>query len=125
MPAPAVYIIAVVGTVGAVLAFKEFVYEPHIAPAIGRWKLEFQAARRRRTEAAMHRAESELLMSQTDHRSPSSRRDEDDSDGDRPRPERDAQPMQNQQDVELENLVSSEISEWRNEASSQVLRQRK
>ena len=71
MPAPAVYVIAIVGTVGVAIAFKEvlstpflftllnytkvirqFIY-PHLAPRIDRWKAEFQAARKRRAESAV------------------------------------------------------------------------
>ncbi|KAF9528063.1 hypothetical protein CPB83DRAFT_855262 [Crepidotus variabilis] len=51
MPVPVVVYVAVAfGTVGAVFAFKEFVYEPHIAPAVGRWREE----RRMRRSAMMH-----------------------------------------------------------------------
>lgn len=70
MPAPAVYVIAIVGTVGVAIAFKEvssnslllisiirltkviqqFIY-PHIAPRIDRWKAEFEASKKRRAEA--------------------------------------------------------------------------
>ncbi|KAK7026345.1 hypothetical protein R3P38DRAFT_1040574 [Favolaschia claudopus] len=50
MPAPAVavYVLAAVGTVAAGLAFKEFVYEPHIAPKIEKWAEDFLARRRAR-----------------------------------------------------------------------------
>ncbi|KAH8794407.1 hypothetical protein DL96DRAFT_1723996 [Flagelloscypha sp. PMI_526] len=34
MPSPAIYVVAVVGAVAAGIAFKEFVYDPHIAPVI-------------------------------------------------------------------------------------------
>ncbi|KAG1736418.1 uncharacterized protein EDB91DRAFT_504891 [Suillus paluster] len=44
MPAPvAVYVVAAIASVAAVLAFKEFVFEPHIAPAIERWVDERRA----------------------------------------------------------------------------------
>ncbi|KAJ7028655.1 hypothetical protein C8F04DRAFT_1118801 [Mycena alexandri] len=49
MPAPAVvgvYVLAAVGSVAAGLAFKEFVYEPHIAPRVERWAEEFLAKRK-------------------------------------------------------------------------------
>ncbi|KAJ6530676.1 hypothetical protein B0H19DRAFT_1191758 [Mycena capillaripes] len=49
MPAPVavgVYVLAAVGSVAAGLAFKEFVYEPHIAPRVERWAEEFLAKRR-------------------------------------------------------------------------------
>ncbi|KAH9482160.1 hypothetical protein JR316_0004255 [Psilocybe cubensis] len=140
MPAPVVYVLAIVGTVGAVLAFKEFVYEPHISPAIDRWKLEYQAARRRR-EAA-NASEGDLLMSQTDGRRPDAGRnfDEDgDSDDDKPLAELGKgssrflkgglllrrQVPESQGDVELEDLVAREVSEWRNDDAGRVLRQRK
>ncbi|KAJ6617388.1 hypothetical protein B0H10DRAFT_1878336 [Mycena sp. CBHHK59/15] len=49
MPAPAaVYALAIVGSIAAGLAFKEFVYEPHIAPRIERWAEEFLAKRKAR-----------------------------------------------------------------------------
>ncbi|KAJ7622593.1 hypothetical protein DFH06DRAFT_1305573 [Mycena polygramma] len=51
MPAPVavgVYVLAAVGTVAATLAFKEFVYEPHIAPRVERWAEEFLAKREAR-----------------------------------------------------------------------------
>ncbi|KAF8807316.1 hypothetical protein BYT27DRAFT_6563978 [Phlegmacium glaucopus] len=53
MPAPAIYVLAFLGTVGAAIVFKEFVYEPHIAPHIDRWIAEYQAARRRERNAMM------------------------------------------------------------------------
>ncbi|KAF4619764.1 hypothetical protein D9613_004738 [Agrocybe pediades] len=142
MPAPAVYVLAILGTVGAALVFKEFVYEPHIAPAIDRWKVEYQAARRRRQAqaAAMHRSETDLLMSERDGSSSSRREahndDNDDyiSDDDKPLATsskllKDGLLLRRQasyQDsVELDDLVAREVSEWRNEATGQVLRQRK
>ncbi|TDL30155.1 hypothetical protein BD410DRAFT_834337 [Rickenella mellea] len=55
MPAPAVtvgvYVAVSAGTVLAVLAFKEFVYDPHIAPKVQEWRAGFvarQNARRQR-----------------------------------------------------------------------------
>ncbi|KAF9443298.1 hypothetical protein P691DRAFT_679836 [Macrolepiota fuliginosa MF-IS2] len=46
MPAPAVYVLAVVGTIGAAFAFKHFVYEPHLAPKLEQWAEEYIARRR-------------------------------------------------------------------------------
>ena len=79
MPAPAVYVIAILGTVGVAIAFKEvfsisflftlynylqqFVY-PHIAPHIDRWKAEFQAAKERRGEEEGSAAMSEIALTQ-------------------------------------------------------------
>lgn len=49
MPAPvAVCVVAAIAGVAAVIAFHEFVYEPHIAPAIERWAEDFLANRRAR-----------------------------------------------------------------------------
>ncbi|KAJ4477307.1 hypothetical protein J3R30DRAFT_3484494 [Lentinula aciculospora] len=45
MPAPAVYVIAVLGTVAACYAFKEYVYDPHIAPKVTQWRHDFAARR--------------------------------------------------------------------------------
>ncbi|OAX34626.1 hypothetical protein K503DRAFT_429871 [Rhizopogon vinicolor AM-OR11-026] len=52
MPAPvAVYVVAAIAGVAAVVAFNEFVFEPHIAPAIERWAEDFLAKRRARRSA--------------------------------------------------------------------------
>lgn len=49
MPAPvAVCVVAAIAGVAAVIAFHEFVFEPHIAPAIERWAEDFLANRRAR-----------------------------------------------------------------------------
>ncbi|KAG2091977.1 uncharacterized protein F5147DRAFT_435635 [Suillus discolor] len=49
MPAPvAVCVVAAIAGVAAVIAFHEFVFEPHIAPAIERWAENFLADRRAR-----------------------------------------------------------------------------
>lgn len=168
MPAPAVYVLAIVGTVGAVLAFKEvraesnlaiprltprqFVYEPHIAPTIDRWKLEYRTARdaRRRRQAmevSQDGSDSDLLMSETRKKSngrPSDKySDDDDSDEEAPGKgsattgtshsfmrgglliRRSTLVANSQVDVELDDLVAHEVNQWRNEVPGQVLRQRK
>lgn len=145
MPAPAIYVIAIVGTIGAAIAFKEFVYEPHIVPAIDRWKAEYQAARRRRQEAELYAAQVEVQMTQTQTRgSGKVSNDERSDDDDEPSSSGSGKPMdgkfmtgglllrrseynspQKGGDVELDNLVAREVSEWRNDNSIQVLRQRK
>lgn len=49
MPAPvAVCVVAAIAGVAAVIVFYEFVFEPHIAPAIERWAEDFLAKRRAR-----------------------------------------------------------------------------
>ncbi|KZT06450.1 uncharacterized protein LAESUDRAFT_714208 [Laetiporus sulphureus 93-53] len=53
MPAPAAYVIGAVSVVAAfaaALAFKEFVYEPHIAPQLEAWATSYIENRRRRRE---------------------------------------------------------------------------
>ncbi|KAF8178039.1 hypothetical protein BJ912DRAFT_671819 [Pholiota molesta] len=151
MPAPAVYVLAIVGTVGAVLAFKEFVYEPHIAPAIDRWKLEYRTARdarRRRLamEVSQDGSDSDLLMSETRKKpngKPSDKYSDDDDSDDEAHGKgattgtshsfmkggllirRSTLVAKSQVDVELDDLVAHEVNQWRNEVPGQVLRQRK
>ncbi|KAF9068132.1 hypothetical protein BDP27DRAFT_1327668 [Rhodocollybia butyracea] len=48
MPAVAVYVIAIVGTVAVGIAFKEFIYDPHIAPTVDQWLVDIAARRQRR-----------------------------------------------------------------------------
>lgn len=48
MPAAAVYVAAVVGAAAAGYAFKEFVYEPHLAPILKQWAEDMQARRQER-----------------------------------------------------------------------------
>ncbi|CCM00475.1 uncharacterized protein FIBRA_02508 [Fibroporia radiculosa] len=51
MPAPAaIYIVGAVSVIAAVFAFKEFVYEPHIAPRIEVWAESFVERRRRQRQ---------------------------------------------------------------------------
>ncbi|CAA7259418.1 unnamed protein product [Cyclocybe aegerita] len=136
MPAPAVYVLAILGTVGAVFAFKEFVYEPHIVPALERWKAEYDARReaRRRRGAPIEVPMSERRHSETND----SPNDEDDSgnsasasgpstwrsefmrNGLLRRRGASAQPPVHAtgRDVELESLVAPEVSAWRNATSN-------
>ncbi|KAJ3506031.1 hypothetical protein NLJ89_g7100 [Agrocybe chaxingu] len=139
MPAPAVYVLAVLGTVGAVIAFKEFVYDPHIVPALERWKAEYDARReaRRRREAPVEVPMSETARSgandggsfsndQDDNRNsasasgPSTWRSEFMRSGLLRRRGAGVQPAAHVtgRDVELESLVAPEVSEWRNATAS-------
>ncbi|KAJ7599090.1 hypothetical protein C8J56DRAFT_1039962 [Mycena floridula] len=104
MPAAAVYILAVVGTVAASLAFVEFVYEPHIAPKVEEWAHNFIAKREaRRRQRAGPVPVSVAVSSAHD----------DGNDDDKP-------------SFELEKLVSREVLEWRGQVSrSTTLRQRR
>ncbi|KAJ3549822.1 hypothetical protein NMY22_g739 [Coprinellus aureogranulatus] len=58
MPAPVVYVLAAVVTVGAVWMFKELVYVPHVHPHVAQWAegLQEERRRRRRTPARPHAA---------------------------------------------------------------------
>ncbi|KAJ7210006.1 hypothetical protein GGX14DRAFT_451235 [Mycena pura] len=92
-PAPvAVYVVAAVVTVAAAAAFKEFVYEPHIAPRVERWAEEFLAKRK---AMKMKRAVPAVPV-------PSAGAGE-------------AASVSNESTYELENLVADEVAQWRNE----------
>ncbi|KAH8092469.1 hypothetical protein BXZ70DRAFT_455082 [Cristinia sonorae] len=47
MPGPMIYVAVAIGTVAAVVAFKEFVYDPHIAPKVEAWQETRRRERRR------------------------------------------------------------------------------
>ncbi|KAJ3811497.1 hypothetical protein F5876DRAFT_64717 [Lentinula aff. lateritia] len=66
MPAPAVYVIAVLGTVAAGFAFKEYVYDPHIKPKVRQWQMEFAAGREARRRRRMPVAVSVPVNHHTD-----------------------------------------------------------
>ncbi|TFK24713.1 hypothetical protein FA15DRAFT_669285 [Coprinopsis marcescibilis] len=141
MPAPVVYIAFAVVGVGALLAFKELVYEPHIAPFI----IEVQASRRRRQEEeeeqrrlvppvyAYSSAPSHLNRNNRSSRRHSGTDSDPDSDSERygrpyaefedrqafrhPKPNDQQRPrplnQQSQSGIELEELVARELREWR------------
>ncbi|KAF5322314.1 hypothetical protein D9619_000140 [Psilocybe cf. subviscida] len=136
MPAPAVYVLAVLGTVGAAFVFKEFVYEPHIAPAIDRWRAEYQATRRRREQESLHEAQSVVQMSERGSRRSKDNTSDDDSSDDEnhmwnagsssSKLSKDGLLTRREtHDIELDNMAAMEVNEWRNAAPEQVLRQRK
>ncbi|KAJ7157485.1 hypothetical protein C8R46DRAFT_1040470 [Mycena filopes] len=109
MPAPAivgVYVLAAVGSVAAGLAFKEFVYEPHIAPRVERWAEEFLAKRqarraRRAVPVPSHGGADGDVDAGTD--------------------------VDGKSTYELESLVENEVRQWRSQVdvSGSGLRQRK
>ncbi|KAF9231686.1 hypothetical protein BU15DRAFT_82098 [Melanogaster broomeanus] len=110
MPPPvAVYVVAAITGVAAVLAFKELIYEPHIAPALESWAENF--LERRRT--ARNRRASAVPVSRRDHRnsSPSSSSSSQSNQGS---PSRHGRERPSGQD-DLEGLVAREVDEWRNE----------
>ncbi|KAJ7508275.1 hypothetical protein B0H11DRAFT_1964134 [Mycena galericulata] len=115
MPAPAlvgVYVLAAVGTVAAGVAFKEFIYEPHIAPRVERWAEEFLAKRRARKQARAGKT-AIPVPSATNKRSDDGHDDAGDVDA--------------QSTYELESLVANEVRQWRSQVDvgGSQLRQRK
>ncbi|TFK33198.1 hypothetical protein BDQ12DRAFT_769180 [Crucibulum laeve] len=121
MPAPAVYVLAVVGAVGAAFAFKEFVYEPHIAPRVERWAAEFvakrEAQRRQREGPIAVPLRSRRRRNRRSSSNNTSTTDDDDHGIKGTGPE-DA--------VELDHLVAREVREWRSEVDrSTTLRHRR
>ncbi|KAF5369693.1 hypothetical protein D9615_010148 [Tricholomella constricta] len=115
MPAPAVYILAVVGAVAAGIAFKEFVYEPHIAPKVEQWAEEFLAKRQaRRGQRAGAVPVSVPLRNDDTTWSGRSKHSDSGDEGDERR-----------QSIELEHLIAKEVREWQSEVNrSQTLRRR-
>ncbi|KAG5730045.1 hypothetical protein E4T56_gene5865 [Termitomyces sp. T112] len=114
MPGPAAaaaITVAIVGAVAVGVAFKQFVYEPHIAPKLEQWAEEFIANR----EARRRQQARAIPVLAAPHRIDSSdKRSDSDSDVGRER-----------QSIELENLIAKEVHEWRNEVDrSQTLRRR-
>ncbi|TFK47005.1 hypothetical protein OE88DRAFT_1666821 [Heliocybe sulcata] len=113
MPGPAVYaVVAVVSTVAVVYAFKEFVYEPHIAPKFEAWAESYVARRRARRRqrqgpklAPPHTTSDDGLNDEAGL----VRKDDD------------------RTSIELERLAAREVDEWRNDVdrSQSQLRQRR
>ncbi|KAJ7146574.1 hypothetical protein C8R44DRAFT_16898 [Mycena epipterygia] len=94
MPTPvAVYVLVAVGGVAATLAFKEFVYEPHIAPRIERWAEEFIAKRKAKK---MQRAGLSAV----------------------PVPNAEVEEPDNKSTYELESLVANEVRQWRSQVDA-------
>ncbi|KAJ7737936.1 hypothetical protein B0H16DRAFT_1730104 [Mycena metata] len=102
MPAPAVvgvYVLAAVGSVAAGLAFKEFVYEPHIAPRVERWAEEFLAKRQARRARRAVAVPAECNYNLGDDAGTDAGTDADAGDG--------------KSTYELESLVENEVRQWR------------
>lgn len=123
----------------------QFVYEPHIAPAIDRWKAEYQAAREARRRRQTMNVIQDQEMSEAPRRTKGKFHDKysDDEGSDNEDYgkrattsshsflrdglliKRPAMSTKDNGDVHLENLVAHEVNEWRNQATGQVLRHRK
>lgn len=115
MPRP-VYVLAIVGTVAAGIAFKEFVYEPHIAPKLEKWAEEFIAKRK----AKRRQRESLIAVPVSLASKGKARCKQSDDGGDTDDDDKSA--------YELEKLISHEVHEWRNEvdkSNSSTLRLRR
>ncbi|KAJ8516683.1 hypothetical protein ONZ45_g6041 [Pleurotus djamor] len=123
MPAPAVYILAAVGTVAASLAFYEFVYEPHIAPKLEQWAEEFIArrkARRAERQGLIAIPQNPRSSTGASKKGPGSSDNESDDDDNW-----DQKRNNRRSSIELEHLVAKELSEWRSEIGTSALRHRK
>ncbi|THH29874.1 hypothetical protein EUX98_g4303 [Antrodiella citrinella] len=102
MPGPILYVavvIGVIGTVAAGFAFKEYVYEPHIAPQFEAWNEERRRARSRRGAVAVP-----VKQNENDVRKG-------------PGPTRPETPENDPMSVELEDLVAREAAEWQSSPS--------
>ncbi|KAJ7761173.1 hypothetical protein DFH07DRAFT_1059858 [Mycena maculata] len=109
MPAPAVvgvYVLAAVGTVAAGVAFKEFVYEPHIAPRVERWAEEFLAKR-----AARKRRKAGLAAVPVANK----RSDDDGHGGDDGTTDLEGD---GKSVYELESVVANEVRQWRSQVGA-------
>ncbi|KZT29547.1 hypothetical protein NEOLEDRAFT_1145245 [Neolentinus lepideus HHB14362 ss-1] len=112
MPGPAVYaVVAVVSTVAVVYAFKEFIYEPHIAPRVEAWAENYIARRRARRQQRQGPVPAQ----------PHTTSDDGSEDEAGPRGH------DINTSIELERLVGREVDEWRNDVdrSQSQLRQRR
>ncbi|KAF9004240.1 hypothetical protein BDQ17DRAFT_1541476 [Cyathus striatus] len=110
MPAPAVYVLAVVGAVGAAFAFKEFVYEPVIAPRVERWAAEYLAKRAARRRRLAEPVASAPLRTHRRRRSDSVSSDTDTSDGDEGHDNPKGKGVKPGDSIEMNEL---EVHEWR------------
>ncbi|KIJ69702.1 hypothetical protein HYDPIDRAFT_184301 [Hydnomerulius pinastri MD-312] len=105
-PPVAVYVAVTIVGVAAALAFKEFVYEPHIAPAVEAWAENFLERRRK---ARNSRASAVGFSSSGRHRRSS-------SSSPPPSPAHGENNAEFAAEAyELEGLVAREVDEWRNE----------
>lgn len=101
MPAPvAVYVVAAIASVAAAVAFHEFVFEPHIAPAIERWAEDFLAKRRARRGGPIP--------------VPSTRGSGSGDPGPSGTDPRKRNPAREEDSIELEGLNLGLVDEWRN-----------
>ncbi|KAH9833858.1 uncharacterized protein C8Q71DRAFT_772833 [Rhodofomes roseus] len=133
MPAPAaVYVVGAVAVVAGVFAFKEFVYEPHIAPRLEAWAEAFVENRRQQRARRRGLVAAQSVSEHGDENR--TRRSTESGNGDsRPSaPVRARGRRDNGDDddgvgtsVELEQLVAREASGWSDDGRQNGLRHRK
>ncbi|EMD40310.1 hypothetical protein CERSUDRAFT_91025 [Gelatoporia subvermispora B] len=122
MPAPAIYVAAALGAVAAGLAFKEFVYEPHIAPRVEAWAEAFVERRRRHRALRRGPILAQPVGDGTDeHRA----RRSSDSFKDKKDDEDSGDEGGIGSSLEMEELVAKEVDTWRNSIRQSTLRQRR
>ncbi|KAI0033325.1 hypothetical protein K488DRAFT_85007 [Vararia minispora EC-137] len=103
MPGPVVYVAVGICAVVAVVAFKEFVYDPHIGPELRRWREEMRERRRYRQQRRLHEPFSARRHDDDDSStSPSSRSSSDASSNPDPG-----------SSIELNDLLEREAEAWR------------
>lgn len=116
MPGPAIYIVAVIGTVAAAYAFKEFVFEPHLRPKMDAWIETMEARRRERR----NRGRQPIAVPLTSHSRSSSSSSGNDDDGQtkstRRRRKSSLDSEYSSSPIELEKLAAREMDEWRSGA---------
>ncbi|ETW83760.1 hypothetical protein HETIRDRAFT_472059 [Heterobasidion irregulare TC 32-1] len=116
MPGPAIYVVVAVSTVVAAVAFKQFVYDPHLRPKLEAWKENMAEQRRAR---AQRRRQSAAPVPNSAHQSgPDSSGDDGDAllvygeqSSSRRRPSLGSE--YSSSPIELEQLVSREVDQWR------------
>ncbi|EIM88047.1 uncharacterized protein STEHIDRAFT_36112, partial [Stereum hirsutum FP-91666 SS1] len=115
MPGPAIYIVAVIGTVAAAYAFKEFVFEPHLRPKMDAW-METMEARLRERRNRGRQPIAVPLTSSSRSSSSSSGNGEGQAKSTRRRRKSSLDSEYSTSPIELEKLAAREMDEWRSGA---------
>ncbi|KAF7310208.1 hypothetical protein MIND_00394500 [Mycena indigotica] len=117
-PPVVVYVVVAVSVVGAALAFKEFVYEPHIAPRVERWAEEF-VSKRKAKKAAKQRTREAVPV-------PGSSAGTETGKVGEGRRSMTVTDLDTKNTYELETMVAHEVSQWREQVQGvSTLRQRR
>ncbi|TFY60972.1 hypothetical protein EVG20_g7230 [Dentipellis fragilis] len=112
MPGPAVCVVAAIGTVAAAVAFKEFVYDPHLSPIVDAWVENLKARHRQRQQrrqavAVPQRPRSPSTSSSSDDDVPLKKLREK-----REKKKQSRESMSSTSPIELEMLAAKEADEW-------------